>query len=171
MANPLDSNWIVIKHILRYLKGTLFHGLHFQLAFLHRSISLTAFCDANWASDIDGRQSTSSATIFLGTNLISWGSRKQQVVACSSIEAEYRNLAHKSAELSWNSMLITELHISYTTHTLLCDNQCLFQLHTIMFFIITPHIRRLMFSTCTKNLWPNNCVFLTFQLLTIGLIS
>jgi len=44
MANPLDSHWAVVKHILRYLKGTLFHGLHFKPALLHQLVSLTTFC-------------------------------------------------------------------------------------------------------------------------------
>ena len=32
MANPLDSHWAVAKRILRYLKGTLSHGLLLQPA-------------------------------------------------------------------------------------------------------------------------------------------
>lgn len=31
-ALPLDSHWTTVKRILRYLEGTLTHGLHHQLA-------------------------------------------------------------------------------------------------------------------------------------------
>lgn len=34
MAKPLDSHWVVVIHILQYLKGTLLLGLHFQKASL-----------------------------------------------------------------------------------------------------------------------------------------
>ena len=34
MANPLDSHWIAVKRILRYLKGTVLHGLHLEPAVL-----------------------------------------------------------------------------------------------------------------------------------------
>jgi len=47
MANPLDSHWVVVTRILRYLKGTLFHGLHFQPAMLSHPAPLTALCDAD----------------------------------------------------------------------------------------------------------------------------
>lgn len=52
MANPLNSHSVVVKCILWYLKGTFFHGLHFQPALLHSPVSLTTFCDSDWASDI-----------------------------------------------------------------------------------------------------------------------
>ena len=71
MANPLDSHWVVVKRILRYLKGTLFHGLFLQPASISKPMAPYAFCDADWALDIDDRRSTSGATIFLGSNLIS----------------------------------------------------------------------------------------------------
>ena len=64
-------------------------------------MALYAFCGADWASDIDDRRSTSGVAIFLGSNLISWWSRKQQVTARSSTEAEYRSLAQTSTELTW----------------------------------------------------------------------
>jgi len=101
MAIPLDSHWVVVKRILRYLKGTLFDGLHFQPVVLSHPVPLTTFCDADWASDVDDRRSTSGIAIFLGPNLISWWSRKQQVIARSIIEAEFRSLAQTSAELTW----------------------------------------------------------------------
>jgi hypothetical protein len=44
-------------------------------------------------------------------------------VARSSTEAEYRSLAHATAELLWIQTLLTELHIPYVAPVVLCDNQ------------------------------------------------
>jgi len=68
MANPLDSHWVVVKRFLQYLKGTMFHGLHFQPTVLTNLVSLTAFCDADCASNADDRQFISGTAIFLGPN-------------------------------------------------------------------------------------------------------
>ena len=65
MATPLDSHWKVVKRILRYLKGTLFHGLLLQPTSITKSLALCAFCDVDWASDVDDRRSTSGAAFFL----------------------------------------------------------------------------------------------------------
>lgn len=45
------------------------------------------------------------------------------MVTHSTTEAEYRSLVHTFAELSWISKLLTHIHISCTTPTLLFDNQ------------------------------------------------
>jgi hypothetical protein len=81
---PLESHWVAVKRILRYLKGTLHLGLKIIPTNIHHPLSLKAFCDADWASDPDDRRSTSGAALYFGPNLISWWSRKQQVVARSS---------------------------------------------------------------------------------------
>ena len=56
MANPLDSHWAVVKRILRYLKGTIFHGLFLQPASVSKPMALYALCDVDWASDIDPKK-------------------------------------------------------------------------------------------------------------------
>jgi histone deacetylase 1/2 len=122
MSHPLDSHWVAVKRILRYLKGTLHHGLLLSPATPSQVPSLHAFCDADWASDPDDRRSTSGAAIYFGPNLISWWSRKQPVVARSSTEAEYRSLAHATAELLWVQTLLQELHVHSSAPLVLCDN-------------------------------------------------
>lgn len=123
MANPLDPPWTAVKRILRYLKGTMLHGLHLRPAALGKPYPLRALCDADWASDSEERRSTSGSAIYFGPNLISWWSRKKQVVARSSTEAEYQSLAQTTAELSWIQTLLTEPQVPFITPIIFCHNQ------------------------------------------------
>lgn len=122
MHQPLLSHWIAVKRILRYLNGTKHMGLLFSPCHNPR---LLALCDADWASDPIDRRSTSGFCVFLGSNLISWMSKKQQVVSRSSTEAEYRALALVVAELSWLKSLFHELlfPLSKEPPQIFCDNQ------------------------------------------------
>ncbi|MCH82167.1 retrovirus-related Pol polyprotein from transposon TNT 1-94, partial [Trifolium medium] len=122
MAHPLESHWKAVKRILRYLKGTIHYGLLLQPSSSSPPFSLRAYSDADWATDQDDRRSTSGSCIFFGSNLISWGSKKQQLVARSSTEAEYRSMANTTAELLWIQSLLQELQVPFHTPTLLCDN-------------------------------------------------
>ena len=70
---PIDMHWKACKRVLRYLCGSIDHGLHIQPAF---QFNLTSFLDADWASCVDDRWSTSGFCVFLGLNFISWSSRK-----------------------------------------------------------------------------------------------
>ncbi|RVW60898.1 Retrovirus-related Pol polyprotein from transposon RE1 [Vitis vinifera] len=68
MAKPSDVHWLVVKRILRYLKGTISLGLHFQPS---TSMELQEYSDVNWASCPNDCRSTSRYCVFLGSNLIS----------------------------------------------------------------------------------------------------
>lgn len=123
LSQPLDTHWVAVKRILRYLKGSLDLGLVLRPAAASVPFSLQAYCDADWASDIDDRRSTSGACIYLGPNLISWWSKKQTLVAKSSAEAEYRSLALAASELLWVQSLLHELKVPHSTPVIFCDNQ------------------------------------------------
>lgn len=85
LKQPTDVHWTTAKRILRYLKGTMYHGIHI---FTGDNLNLTGFSDADWASCPDDRRSIASYCVFLGDSLISWSSKKQTVVARSSTESE-----------------------------------------------------------------------------------
>jgi hypothetical protein len=120
LQRPIIHHWTAVKRILRYLKHTLFHGL---LIRCHSPAQLHAYSDADWAGCPDDRRSIGGYYIFLGSNLISWSSRKQATVSRSSTEAEYWSLANTTAELQWLQSLLKELRVFLSTSpTLWCDN-------------------------------------------------
>jgi hypothetical protein len=121
MHDPREPHLTALKRLLRYLRGTVGYGL-----LLYRrssSTEMVAYTDADWAGCPDTRRSTSGYAVFLGDNLVSWSSKRQQVASRSSAEAEYRAVANGVAEASWLRQLLAELHNPLLRSTLVyCDN-------------------------------------------------
>ena len=119
MAFPTSVHLMAAKRFLRYLKGTL----HLGLSFTPGPLTLSAFTDADWASDPDDRRSTSGLLVYLGPNPITWSAKKQLTVFSSSTESEYKALALASAELCWLRTLLKDLGIFISAAPILwCDN-------------------------------------------------
>jgi hypothetical protein len=89
---------------------------------LHKSTSLMAYSDADWAGCPDSRRSTLGYYVYYGNSLISWSSKRQTTVFRSSAEAEYRAVAHAVAECCWLRQLLQELCRHLTSATLVYYN-------------------------------------------------
>lgn len=108
-AAPRSSHLTAVHKVLQYIKGIVGQGLFYSAT---ADLRLTGFADADWASCQDIRRSTACFTMFLGSSLISWKSKKQPTVSRSSAEAEYRALALASCEMMWLVALLKDLRIT-----------------------------------------------------------
>jgi len=105
MHATTTTHFTAAKRVLRYVKSSIDHGLQYNKG----PITITVYCDSDWAGNPDDRRSTSGFGIFLSSNLISWSAKKQHIVSISSIEAEYRALSLATVEMYWLHILLKEL--------------------------------------------------------------
>lgn len=136
---PTTVHWAAVLRILRYLRGTQFQSLLFSST---SSLELRAYSDADWAGDPTDRKSTTGFCIFLGDSLISWKSKKQDVISRSSTEAEYRAMASTTCEIVWLRWLLADMGVFLRHPTPLhCDNQSAIQIaRNSVFHERTKHI-------------------------------
>jgi hypothetical protein len=73
MHDPRETRYALIKRVLRYLHGTLDHGLQLRRT---TTSTLVAYSDVDWAGCLDTRRFTSGYAVFLGDNLVSWSSKR-----------------------------------------------------------------------------------------------
>ncbi|XP_026377804.1 uncharacterized protein LOC113272116 [Papaver somniferum] len=108
---PTDIHLQLDKRILRYIKGSLGQGLTLSSGNCSEPQS---YSDSDWDGCPYTNKFTSRYCVFIGGNLVSCSSKKQQTISRSSIEAEYRGLANETTEILWISYLFEELlvHLS-----------------------------------------------------------
>ena len=120
MHDPRVAYMSSLHRILRYIKGTLDHGLQLYKSSIS---SLLSYTDADWGGCPDTRRSTSGYCVFLDDNLISRSAKRQPTVSKSSAEAEYHGVANVVSETCWIRNLLLEIHFPIHTATLVyCDN-------------------------------------------------
>jgi hypothetical protein len=81
MVEPRRAHWTTTKHILRYLCGIVEYGLRYAQG---DGVKLVGYTDAEWASNVMDRKSTSWCCFSLGSNVVSWFNKKHKSVALSS---------------------------------------------------------------------------------------
>ncbi|MEX5523298.1 Ty1/Copia family ribonuclease HI, partial [Bacillus cereus] len=83
---------------------------------------LSGYCDADYAGDRTERKSTSGNCQFLGSNLVSWASKRQSTIALSTTEAEYISAAICSTQMLWMKHQLEDYQILESNIPIYCDN-------------------------------------------------
>ena len=84
--NPTKRDWTALKKIYRYLGGTWTRGLLFYGGC---DLTVEAWRDADHAA----RKSRTGYVITVGGTPVDWHSKKQEIVALSTADAEYISMA------------------------------------------------------------------------------
>jgi len=116
---PTCLHHIALKSVFRYLQETQDTRIRYERVSgeAGNPPNITGYTDSDWAGDKDDRKSTSGYVFLLGGAAISWKSRKQDVVATSSTEAEYVALTEAAKESVWLRRLLIELESRVITLT------------------------------------------------------
>jgi hypothetical protein len=107
LEKPTKEHMMAVKHILRYLKGTVNLGCSYKR--FASEPTLMGYSDSDHACDVDDRKSTSGVLFYFGNCPVSWVSQKQRIVAQSSCEAEYVAAAAAASQGVWLARLLEEL--------------------------------------------------------------
>ena len=108
------------------------------------------------------KKSTTGYYTFVGENLATWKSKKQDVVSRSSAEAEYRAMTHTVCEIMWFKNLTMELDFRQLGPVPMhCDNQlAIYIAQNPVFHERTKHIE--IDCHLVRNAWTKKVVSLSF---------
>ena len=79
------SHCIAIRRVLRYLIGTMSHGLCYNREYP----VLEGYSDASWITNKEDSSSTSGWIFIYGGGAISWSSKKQTCISDSTMTSEF----------------------------------------------------------------------------------
>ncbi len=121
MVEPRRVHWVAAKHILCKVQGTIDYGVDYRRG---DGVRLAGYTDSNWAGCAFDRKSTLGCCFGLDSEVVSWFSGKQKLVALISSEAEYMAASQASCEAIWLRKLLYGLFDQELTPTVIhYDNQ------------------------------------------------
>lgn len=106
--------------MLRYIKGTLTHGLKFSVN--DYECDLYGFSDTESAGDADNRRSTLGYVFKVANSTVSSFSKKQATVATSTTKAEYVALSQATQEAIYLRKLLADLACKADSPTVLKED-------------------------------------------------
>ena len=118
-ANPKESHMIALKRIIKYVKTTANFGVWYNK---DTNDVLTRYSEADWAKNADDRKSTSGGCFYVGNNLVSWMSKKQNSISLSAVEVKYIATSSCCTQLLWMQKLLHDYVICQEYLTIFCGN-------------------------------------------------
>ena len=129
-SNPSNQHISAIIHLAGYLMKTKQWSLTYrwQTEMFENRVNghrfLRAYTDADWAGEEHSGRSTSGYIFLLSGSAVSWSSKRQGCVSCSTMESEYIGLFNCACQSDWFSSLLQQLeHPLSNKQYILCDNQ------------------------------------------------
>lgn len=112
-ADPKVGHLKAAKQVLRYFKDIM----HLRITYGASEIKLSPYCltgyaDSNYAGDPEDYKSVIGYCFFINRDIISWWSKKQQIVSTSTSKAEYITLGHIVQKNVWIKQFLNELKIA-----------------------------------------------------------
>ena len=116
---PKESHLTAVKQIIWYINETLNYGLWYSK---DSNACLASYSDVDWARSMDDRKSTLGGCFYLGNNIVSWISKKQNSVSLFMAKAEYIAAGSCCTQLLWMKKLLHDYGIPQDTMCVFCDN-------------------------------------------------
>ena len=107
-SNPGMAHWKAVKHVFRYLKGTLNMKLEYGPD-EDTTEQFVTFCDADHGGNKDNGKSTSGILAKVGRGAVIWISKLQSIVTLSTTEAEHVAGVVGGKEICWLRNMLVEL--------------------------------------------------------------
>ena len=109
------------KRIVRYIKGTTNYGIKYSYC---QNFKLHGYSDSDWAGSVDDMRSTTGFCFSFGSGIFSWSSKKQDMIAQSTAEAEYVAANATVNQAIWIRKLLADLHMEQTEPTKIHVDNC-----------------------------------------------
>ena len=106
MSSTSNVHMGVAKRVLKYVRGTTNLGIWYLKT---GRVKLDGYADSDWAGSVDDMKSTLGYAFTIGSGVICWNSRKQEVMAQSTAEVEYISLVAAVNQGIWLRKLLADL--------------------------------------------------------------
>jgi hypothetical protein len=109
-SRPFTSHITAAKRVFQYLKSTADFRLHFTSNGIDIGNSLVGYSDSDWANDSADCKSQGGHVFLASNGAVSSQSRKQSLIAMSTLEAEFITCSEASREAKWLLQLEKDIH-------------------------------------------------------------
>jgi hypothetical protein len=142
MANPGPPHVAAAKQILKYLKGTKSRKLTYRRQTGKLANTLVSYADADHAACIETRRSVTGYIVMLNGAAVSWQSKRQQVTALSTAEAEYYAASNAACEILYLRRILEDLGFAQQGPTTMWEDNaaCIHMSETSAMYHKTRHI-------------------------------
>ena len=119
-SNPSADHMYAVVRTFGYLKKYAKCGLVYR----KDDNPVYGYTDSDWAGETATAKSTSGYVFFLSKTAFSWSSKQQEIIAASTMEAEYIGLFHASRQAVWIARFLEQIGFPLAGKLeVKCDNE------------------------------------------------